>query len=162
MKILSKRDPVTSTVGKDFLDDLYQWALESVACLALNARLGCLQPDLPEHSHQMRIIRAVSAIFSNSQLLDNSLQLWRMAPNLSPKLGEFKVGYNTYKELSSLYIAEALDEIKKKKSANEEQDVDTDPTLLERFFKRGCDEDTAIVMAMDMMFAGTSMIKHIL
>ena len=30
------------------LQELYKWALESVAVLALNTRLGCLQPDLPK------------------------------------------------------------------------------------------------------------------
>ena len=32
------------------LQELYKWALESVAVLALNTRLGCLQPDLPKVS----------------------------------------------------------------------------------------------------------------
>ncbi len=165
-KIMDKRDKNSMKVGADFLDDLYKWALESVSCLALNARLGCLKPNLPEDSHQMRIIRAVSDIFSTSMylgksnhdtvpfhmffilhILDNSLQLWRLAPFMSPKLKAFQGGYYTFKELCLTYIAEALNEIK-----NKNVDEETgDPTLLEMFFSRGCDEDTAVVMAMDMM-----------
>ena len=39
-------DPVSKETPDDFLEDLYKWALESVALLALNTRLGCLDLDL--------------------------------------------------------------------------------------------------------------------
>ena len=47
-KIVMKRNNETKEVNADFLDDLYKWALESVTCLALNARLGCLESDIKE------------------------------------------------------------------------------------------------------------------
>ena len=34
------RDPSTNRLPKNFLDEMYKWGLESVACLALNVRLG--------------------------------------------------------------------------------------------------------------------------
>ena len=52
-KILTGRDPQTSQVGEQFLEDLYKWALESVTCLALNTRLGCLKSGLDENSEQV-------------------------------------------------------------------------------------------------------------
>lgn len=97
-------------VGKDFLDDLYKWSLESVSCLALNTRLGCLEENVAEGSDQMRIIRAVSDIFSTSMFLDNGLQLWRFLP--SPKLQKFTGGYEAFKELCSIYISQAISDIK--------------------------------------------------
>lgn len=145
-KIQRGRDQ-NNEVGPDFLQDLYKWALESVTCLALNARLGCLEPNLPQDSHQMQIIRAVSDIFSNSMYLDNRFQFWRFFP--SPKLKKFTNGYNTFRDLCSVYINQALADIKAKGD-----DQKGDPTLLEMFFQRGCDESVAIVMALDMMFAG--------
>ena len=39
-KIIAKKNPENDQMGVDFLDDLYKWSLESVACLALNTRLG--------------------------------------------------------------------------------------------------------------------------
>ena len=39
-KIENKKNRENDQVGIDFLDDLYKWSLESVACLALNTRLG--------------------------------------------------------------------------------------------------------------------------
>jgi cytochrome P450 len=153
-KIMDKRDTSTMQVGSDFLDDLYKWSLESVSCLALNARLGCLEPNLPADSDQMRIIRGVSDILSNSMYLDNSLQTWRLFPG--PRLRKFQRGYNTFKELSSVYITQAIKDIKAKKG-----EETGDPSLLEMFFDRGCDEATAIVMALDMMFAGIDTSSHL-
>ena len=63
-KIKVLRDPQNDQMGADFLDEMYKWALESVSCLALNSRLGCLDANLTESSQQMKIIRAVSDIFS--------------------------------------------------------------------------------------------------
>ena len=37
---------------------------------------------------------------------------------------------------------------------------DGDPTLLELFKSRGCDEKTAVVMALDMIFAGIDTSSH--
>lgn len=146
-KIIDARDG-KSEIGPDFIEDLYKWALESVTCLALNARLGCLEPNLPHDSHQMQIIKGVSDIFSNSMYLDNRFQFWRFFP--SPKLQKFTNGYNTFRDLCSGYINQALADIKNR--GNEARGGD--PTLLELFIERGCDEATATVMALDMMFAG--------
>jgi len=52
-KILTARHPQTSQVGEQFLEDLYKWALESVTCLALNTRLGCLKSGLDDNSEQV-------------------------------------------------------------------------------------------------------------
>ena len=45
-KIIAKKNPENDQMGVDFLDDLYKWSLESVACLALNTRLGMDVQDL--------------------------------------------------------------------------------------------------------------------
>ena len=150
-KILAQRNS-DFQVGPDFLDDMYKWALESVTVLALNARLGCLEPNVPEDSDQMKIIRAVSDIFKTSSILDNGMQLWRFLP--SPKLNQFKNGYDVFRDLCYKYISAALNDIKIKNS-NE-----GDPTLLELLFDRGCDENTAVVMAIDMIFAGIDTSSH--
>ena len=167
-KIILKRDSNTNEVNEDFLDDLYKWSLESVTCLALNARLGCLESNILEDSHQMKIVRGVGEVFSNSQTLDNGLQIWKFLP--SPKLNEFEQGYKTFRDMCVMYIEQAIKEIKEKKISKnlhhhldaEEVDIegDDDPSMLELFFERGVDESTAIVMALDMMFAGVDTSSH--
>jgi hypothetical protein len=49
----------------------------------------------------------------------------------------------------NVYIHQALEDIK----ANKGDDTG-EPSLIEMFYDRGCDDATAIVMALDMMFAG--------
>jgi hypothetical protein len=56
----------------DFLQDLYRWALESVACLALNTRLGCLNPNLSKGSEQFIVINAAKDIFDTTAYLDST------------------------------------------------------------------------------------------
>jgi hypothetical protein len=90
---------------------------------------GCLEEELIEGSHQMQIIRAVSDIFSSSMYLDSGAQLWRFLPSL--KLNRFTNGYDTFRDLCSVYIARALEDIKNKDPNSEE-----DPSLLEQFFAR--------------------------
>lgn len=153
-KIKKGRHPENNQVGPQFLDEMYKWSLESVSCLALNTRLGCLEDGLPEDSQQMQIIRAVSLIFNNAMHLDNGPQMWRFLP-YSRKLKEFEQGYLTFKDLCSIYIRKALNDIQAKDPHSDE-----DPSLLELFFARGCDESTAIVMALDMMFAGIDTSSH--
>ena len=77
----------------------------------------------------MQIIRAVSDIFSSSMYLDSGAQLWRFLPSL--KLNRFTNGYDTFRDLCSVYIARALEDIKNKDPNSEE-----DPSLLEQFFAR--------------------------
>jgi cytochrome P450 len=38
----------------NFLSEMYRFGLESVACVALNVRLGCLEPDLSPTSEQVK------------------------------------------------------------------------------------------------------------
>ena len=100
---------------------------------------GCLEEELIEGSHQMQIIRAVSDIFSSSMYLDSGAQLWRFLPSL--KLNRFTNGYDTFRDLCSVYIARALEDIKNKDPNSEE-----DPSLLEQFFARFYQVEPAEIM----------------
>ena len=104
----------------------------------------------------MKIIRAVGDIFSNSQILDNGLQMWRFFP--SRRLNNFHHGYNVFRDMCKAYIDEAVIEIKKKQATDGQEEGD--PSMLELFFSRGVDENTAVVMALDMMFAGVDTSSH--
>ena len=87
----------------------------------------------------MQIIRAVSDIFSSSMYLDHGAQLWRFLPSL--KLNRFTNGYDTFRDLCSVYIARALEDIKNKDPNSEE-----DPSLLEQFFARFYQVETTEIM----------------
>ena len=89
---------------------MYKWALESVAVLALNTRLGCLEPDLPkvgkkhhilekstrnedfdhQGSEQETLIKAVGDMFLLNGKLDDGMQLWRYMPIQGPAMRKFE------------------------------------------------------------------------
>ena len=139
----------------NFLDEIYRWGLESVAFLALNTRLGCLNPELSEDSEQITLIRAVSTIFKTSAILDNGIQLWKHLPK-SRELDRFIESCEVFKMLATKYVKASLERIKDRPSSSKNEE----PTLLELFHARGCDEVTALVMALDMIFAGIDTSSH--
>ena len=155
-KIVKLRDPVTNEVPENFLQETYRWGLESVSCFALDARLGCLDPSLTEQSEQVKIIKAVSDIFKLNSNLDNSAQLWRFFP--SKELRNFEKVLNIFKDTACKYILSTWNNIKARKEAGEESSEE--PSLLEQFYDRGVDEATAVVMGLDMMFAGIDTSSH--
>ncbi|KAJ2948278.1 hypothetical protein O0L34_g7511 [Tuta absoluta] len=60
---------------KDFLTELYKWALESVGAWALGTRLGCLSDDDAEAKE---IIRCIHGFFHSVPELELSAPLWRI------------------------------------------------------------------------------------
>ena len=62
-------------------------------------------------------------------VLDNGAQMWRFFPSV--KLQQFENGYNSFRDLCTVYIHQAIEDIKKK-----DPESDEDPSLLELFFAR--------------------------
>ncbi|XP_026729006.1 probable cytochrome P450 49a1 [Trichoplusia ni] len=60
---------------KDFLTELYKWALESVGAWALGTRLGCLKDNDAE---AREIIRCIHGFFHSVPALELSAPLWRV------------------------------------------------------------------------------------
>jgi cytochrome P450 family 49 subfamily A len=139
---------------EDFLQELYRWALESVACLALSTRLGCLNPNLRKDSEQLMVINAVKDIFDSTAYLDATIfEHWRYFPNA--ELNKFLAANEVFCRITTKYIGKAMTKIREGKT-----DTNANPTLLEQFFARGCDERVASVMAQDMIFAGIDTSSH--
>ena len=53
--------------------------------MALNRRLGCLDPNLPGDSFQLSLIRNVNVIFEALNETEFGLRLWRIFPTKSFK-----------------------------------------------------------------------------
>ena len=140
-------DPVTKQTPDDFITDLYKWALESVTLLALNTRLGCLDPNLPADSEPLQMINAVQNMFRLTRDLEDGMSLWQFMPQFSKTYRGFSNDCDTFIKVSQKHIHKSLADSKNR-------DPEEDPPMLVLFAERGCDEETAVVMAMDMLFAG--------
>ena len=154
-RVRPRRDARTGETPEDFLYDLYRWALESVACIALNTRLGCFEPDLEEGSEQMQVIGAVRDIFESNAYLDQALlQWWKYLP--SREMRRFRRATEVFQTVTTKYVGQAMKRIADAQSRDERGP----PTLLELFAARGCSEKVATVMALDMIFAGVDTSSH--
>ena len=158
-KIVKLRDPKTNQMPENFLQETYRWGLESVSCFALDTRLGCLDPTLTEDSEQVKIINAVSTIFALTSDLDHSAQIWRFLPTKG--FNKYEETLNVFKSIACKYIFASWDSIKaRKENGGHNIPANDEPSLLEQFYDNGVDKPTAVVMALDMMFAGIDTASH--
>ncbi|KAK8738180.1 hypothetical protein OTU49_004087, partial [Cherax quadricarinatus] len=67
----------------NFQFELYKWALESVGLVALNRRLGCLEPSIQKDSEPMRLITIVNEIFDLLNDTEMNFPYWKIFPTPS-------------------------------------------------------------------------------
>lgn len=70
-----------SEMPADFDNEIHKWALECIGRVALDARLGCLNPDLPKNSEPQKIIDAAKYALRNVALLELKYPFWRYLPS---------------------------------------------------------------------------------
>lgn len=137
-------------IAGDFELELNKWGLESVGVVALGGRIGCIDGDLPEDSLARQLIQTVREAFAMSDKLDNKPALWRYIPTK-----DFKKAMKIYEnqiELTRTFIKNAIEQYKKRDKLPENRGV------LEKLLE--VDEDIAVVMASDMLFAGVDTTAH--
>ncbi|KAG8221872.1 hypothetical protein J437_LFUL003248 [Ladona fulva] len=132
----------------DFINELFKWSLESIAFIALDKRLGCLAPNLPEDSEPQRMIHAVGDFFDNIFALEVGPPIWKVYPTAAWK--KFVKALDVFLEVSVKYVDEAIQHSKERKEKGMD---DNEPSVLERLLARS-DQKSACIMAQDMMFGG--------
>lgn len=140
-RIKKNRDD-KSEAPEDFLEYLNEWALESIALITLNRRLGVM--DNPEASKVNALIKKVFELSFEYDVLPG---IWRTF-----KTPGFKNAMKTYEKLTGImkeYADEAMREIEKSKSSD-----DQDAGILEKLVK--IDKHVAFVMVLDSLIAGVS------
>ncbi|XP_052737991.1 cytochrome P450 CYP12A2-like [Bicyclus anynana] len=120
------------------------WALESIGVVALGGRLNCFDPNLPVESPARKLIQMVHDIFKIADELDFKPSLWRYIS--TPTFKKAMKLYEDQINISKHFIGEAIKKLESKKSSTEEKGV------LEKLLE--IDENVAVIMASDMLFAG--------
>lgn len=138
----------------NFLNELYKWSLESVAFVALDARLGCVDLEQAPNSRSQRLILAVNDIFQGMNDLEfMPLALWRYFPTRTWK--RFVNAQDVFTETAMEYLNKALERIKA--SAEEDREM----TFLEIMLsKKQMDFRDVITMVLDMLMAGIDTTSH--
>ncbi|XP_045611065.1 probable cytochrome P450 49a1 [Procambarus clarkii] len=140
----------------DFQNELYKFALESVASVALNRRLGCLDPNIAEDSEPMKMIKLVNVLFHSLNDAEFSAHLWKVFP--TPSFKRLKNSHQEFLEIADRNIRETETELLAK-PAGEGQEV----TLMEALLlKPGLTRKDVVTLILDMLFAGIDTTSHTL
>lgn len=137
---IKKNLNVNKETPADFLDYLNEWALESIALIMLNKRLGIMEN--PEAS---KINKLAKQVFDYSFEYDVLPGIWRVY-----KTPGFMKAMKTYEKMTGTmkkYADEAMEELEKAKASD-----DQDAGVLEKLMK--VDKHVAFVMALDSLMAG--------
>ncbi|KAG8226452.1 hypothetical protein J437_LFUL003444 [Ladona fulva] len=136
-----------SEMPENFLNEISKWSLESIAMVALDTRLGCLQANLEPDSEPQKMIEAVNDVFTTSEILELRPPVWKIIS--TPTWKRFSRAHDYFTMVADKYIKEAMRRMKKRQEREQ-----MEPSVLERLLMADSDPRTACVMALDMMAAG--------
>jgi hypothetical protein len=84
--------------------------IAAVSCMALNTRLGCLDPNLRSDSDAQRMIAATNDTFDALNVTENNLPLWKIWP--TPAFKQLVAAQDIFTEcvfhLSHAYVESIL------------------------------------------------------
>ncbi|GJQ77283.1 putative cytochrome P-450 [Trypoxylus dichotomus] len=131
-------------VPSDFLNELHKWSLESIAKIALDVRLGCLENQANPDTQKM--IDAVNTFFINVPILEIRMPFWRILkdPMIYPRFKTYIRALDTIREICVKYIEAALSNTSFKKEVS----------VLQRVLELDNDTKTAAILALDMFLVG--------
>ncbi|CAG9800180.1 unnamed protein product [Chironomus riparius] len=128
-------------VPDNFLENMNEWALESIALIALDTRLNLFTGQNPESKQLYELVKEAFAI---SFEFDIKPSIWRYY-----KTPAFKKAMKSIDKINEIifgHVGKALDKYEKNPSTTEHQ------SILEKLLK--IDRNVAEVMAVDMLGAG--------
>ncbi|KAB7505202.1 putative cytochrome P450 [Armadillidium nasatum] len=138
-----------------FLNDLYKWSLESVSTVALNRRLGCLEPNLPEDSMQMQMIKCANNAVEAMNITEIRFPFWKLFA--TPSYKKLRKNHDIFLRIADEIIRETEKNLLTKKASED----DAEMTLMETFLKtEGLTRKDVVTMVLDMMFAGIDTTSH--
>lgn len=132
----------------DFAEDIRRLVLESIGSIALNTRLGLLGENR-QSAEAKQLIDALAEIIELSFYLDMMPPLWKYLP--VPSFKKLMHSLDTITDICHGHIQQALQRIERDRQAGEGPG-DQERSVLEKLLQ--VDHKTAVIMAMDLFFAG--------
>ncbi|XP_076646794.1 putative cytochrome P450 301a1, mitochondrial [Halictus rubicundus] len=131
-------------VPDDFLNEIHKWSLESIARVALDVRLGCMDDNA--NAETQRLIDAVCTFFVNVGILELKIPFWKLFN--TPTWIQYVKALDTIVDTTSKYTTAALARIQQAK------DNDKEPSLLERVLALENDTKLATILSLDLFLVG--------
>ncbi|XP_014260193.1 probable cytochrome P450 49a1 [Cimex lectularius] len=133
------------TVPADFLNEIHKWALESIAKVALDVKLGCLK-DIPEDTQ--KLIHALDTFLKNVVILELKVPFWKIFS--TPTWKEYINALDTITIVVLKHINNAL-----KQLDGESVELKSDASLLKRVLaQNGNNTKLATILALDLFLVG--------
>ncbi|KAL1114833.1 hypothetical protein AAG570_007657 [Ranatra chinensis] len=136
----------------DFDNEIHKWSLECIGQVALDVRLGCLDPGLSHDSEPQKIIDAAKFALRHIGTLELKLPFWRYFP--TPLWAKYVKNMDFFREICMKYIDEAMKNLKNKDSMQEK-----DLSLIERILITEKDPKIAYILALDLILVGIDTIS---
>ncbi|XP_074037564.1 cytochrome P450 301B1 [Leptinotarsa decemlineata] len=131
-------------VPDDFLNEIHKWSLESIAKVALDVRLGCLDDN--SHPDTQKLIDAVNTFFINVPVLELKIPFWKIFP--TPTFAKYIEALDTIREICMKYINKSL------KRNTEDVLENNEISILQRILRLENDPKIATILALDMFLVG--------
>ena len=152
-RCLTLRD-TNSELPDDFDNEIHKWALECIGFVALDARLGCLEPNLSPDSEPQQIIDAARFALRNIAVLELKAPYWRYVP--TPLWTKYVKNMDYFVQICMKYIKAATERLK----TSTEGALDGEPSLVERVIASQKNEKLAVVMALDLILVGIDTVSY--
>ncbi|KAK9872103.1 hypothetical protein WA026_016148 [Henosepilachna vigintioctopunctata] len=136
----------------DFDNEIHKWSLECIGRVSLDARLGCLDPDLPPDSEPQKIIDAAKYALRNVAILELKFPFWRYFP--TSVWTNYVKNMDYFIEVCMKHIDAAMERLQSKTVTNE-----SDLSLVERILASEPDPKTAYILALDLILVGIDTIS---
>ncbi|KAJ4450921.1 hypothetical protein ANN_02356, partial [Periplaneta americana] len=149
-KLLKKRRAMIPNLPNEEHRQFYKQI--GIGRVALDVRLGCLDPDLPVDSEPQRIIDAAKYALRNVAILELKAPFWRYVP--TPLWTRYVKNMDYFIQVCMKYIDIAVDRLKTKQSVD-----DRDLSLVERILAEEPDPKTACILALDLILVGIDTIS---
>ncbi|KAF7378859.1 hypothetical protein HZH66_015093 [Vespula vulgaris] len=131
-------------VPDDFLNEIHKWSLESIARVALDVRLGCLENNANVETQEL--INAVTIFFKNVGVLELKIPFWRIFN--TPTWKKYVNALDTIVRITSKYTDSALTNWKNTSNFTKEL------SLLERVLALEGNSKLATILALDLFLVG--------
>ncbi|KAB0797032.1 hypothetical protein PPYR_11093 [Photinus pyralis] len=132
-----------------FLYEIYKWALESVARVSLDTRLGCLDRNLNENSESQRIINSINTFFWNVSEVELKMPIWRFYKNKA--FTKYIGALEDFRTLCMKYITRTVENISSRSAIDKQEE---DISIVERIFLKTGNSKVAAVLALDLLLVG--------
>ncbi|XP_075234663.1 putative cytochrome P450 301a1, mitochondrial [Lycorma delicatula] len=139
----------------DFDNEIHKWSLECIGRVALDVRLGCLDPNLSPDMEPHKIINAAKFALRNIALLELKFPFWRYIP--TPLWSRYVNNMDYFIEICMKHIDKAQGRLQEKLNAG--VTAEKDFSVVEHVLLSEPDPKTAYVLALDLILVGIDTIS---